>query len=71
MTFGRPHAIPEDHEDPFSADGDNAKLMSVLFFVESMWALLDIYQHRRILIKTAENYIKCSTRSFQPYTNRT
>ena len=47
MTFGRPHAIPEDHvrlslpmlldEELVSTDGtNNAKAMSVQFFVETM-----------------------------------
>lgn len=81
MTFGRPHAISEDHvrlslpapfdEDPVSAGGTNTKLTSVNFFVESMWGVLEICRHRHILMRVAESYIKCSTRSFQPYTNKT
>ena len=47
MTFGRPHAIAEDHvrlslpmplnEEPDSIDGiNNVKAMSIHFFVDSM-----------------------------------
>lgn len=72
MTFGRPHAIPEDHVRlslPTPVDGEmfvaddtqNLKATSVLFFVDTMYAV-QIFAHSTILTAGAASSTRCSTK---------